>query len=316
LQIVAPLRARSHILRTRSEKPPLRRGAPNSRVTADIEWVSLRWFVGALLGGLLAACGATSVPVGSSDGRLPSLSAGSPARLLFDDEFNAASLDTRAWYTCYPWAKAGRGCSNNPSLELEWYRAANVSVSGGFLQLVAKKRQVVKGYPYTSGMVSTGGRLSTKATFAFLYGYAEARIRFPRGAGMWPAFWLVPANRTWPPEIDIMEWQGVHPRQDIVTIHWGSAKHQQQNGSAVDTGTDLYAGYHTYAVDWQPTAVVWYFDGKPIKRYTGPGIAHLPMYAILNLAIGGWEPGQLNPSPSSFPATMSVDYVRIWNRKP
>lgn len=221
------------------------------------------------------------------------------------------------WSTCYPWASQKTGCTNGGNLELEWYLPGNVSLGDGHLNLTAKPQTAYAGHPYTSGMIATGGKPNTKATFSYLYGYAEARIKLPRGAGMWPAFWLVPANRTWPPEIDIMEWQGVTPKNDIVTIHWGSAKHPQQNGSTVDTGTDLWRGYHTYGLDWEPSRVVWYFDGKPVKTYTDSAhIPHQPMYVILNLAIGGWLPHQLDPKPKSFPATMSVDYVRIWNAKP
>jgi beta-glucanase (GH16 family) len=164
-------------------------------------------------------------------------------------------------------------------------------------------------------MISTGG--IDKPAFSFLYGYAEARIKLPRGAGMWPAFWLIPSNFTWPPEIDIMEWQGVVPQQDLVTIHWGASSSPQQYGTAVNTGTKLYAGYHVYGVDWEPSYVTWYFDGKPVMTFTNRSeIPHQPMFVILNLAIGGWYPGQLKPSPRSFPATMSVDYVRIWNKRP
>jgi beta-glucanase (GH16 family) len=237
-------------------------------------------------------------------------------RLLLDQEFGGKSLDTAIWYTCYPWAKPGAGCSNNPGMELEWYLATNVSVSGGNANLVELRQSAHEGYPYTSGMISTGGTPHAKATFSYLYGYAEARIKLPPGRGMWPAFWLVPADRSWPPEIDIMEWQGVTPKDDIVTIHWGTAKHPRSDGTTVRTGVDLSGGFHTYALDWQPDAVTWYFDGKPIKTYDDPAhIPRKPMYVIVNLAIGGWLPGQLHPHPKDFPATMLVDYVKVWSRR-
>jgi len=166
-------------------------------------------------------------------------------------------------------------------------------------------------------MVSTGGTSQTAPTFSYLYGYAEARMKLPRGAGMWPAFWIVPANGSWPPEIDFLEWQGVAPRDDIVTVHWGKAANPQQSQRVYDTGVDLWKDYHVYACDWEPNYVRWYFDGRPIATYAGAaGIPRLPMYVILNLAVGGWFKGQLDPAPSSFPATMSVDYVRIWNKNP
>lgn len=264
---------------------------------------------------LLAACngGAPNPPVTQS--RQAAAVRSAKARLLLDEEFNEPSLDKTLWYTCYPYTYPPHGCSNNPGLELEWYEPQNVSVRGGSLQLTARHQTRHRGYPYTSGMISTGG--INKPAFSFLYGYAEARIKLPRGAGMWPAFWLIPSNFTWPPEIDVMEWQGVVPKLDLVTIHWGASSSPQQYGTAVNTGKNLYADYHVYAVDWEPSYVRWYFDGKPVMTFTDRNeIPHQPMFVILNLAIGGWYPGQLDPAPRSFPATMSVDYVRVWNRRP
>jgi beta-glucanase (GH16 family) len=265
---------------------------------------------------LTSACAGASLPANVGQ-PLATGAARAPDAPIFDDEFGGTSLDTRAWYACYPSAKPGAGCSNNPGLELEWYESQNVTVGGGYARLIARPTKAVPHYAYTSGMISTGGRPHSKATFSYLYGYAEARIQLPAGRGMWPAFWLIPANRTWPPEIDIMEWQGVTPKDDRCTIHWGTWRHPQQDGSAVRTGANLSAGFHTYAVDWQPGAVTWYFDGRAVKRYADRAhVPHVPMYVILNLAIGGWLRGQLHPLRSSFPATMKIDYVRIWKHKP
>ena len=59
------------------------------------------------------------------------------------------------------------------------------------------------------------------------------------------------------------------------------------------------------------------FSNQAIKTYADPShIPNQPMYVILNLAIGGWERGQLHPRAKDFPATMLVDYVRVWSHKP
>lgn len=271
------------------------------------------------LAAALAGCAgiAPGAPPSSTAVRMASEPATVASRVLLDEEFAGSSLDTKRWYTCYPYARRGQGCTNNPGLELESYRARNVSVGNGRAELVARTARAHAYLPYTSGMISTGGTPHEPATFSYRYGYAEARIKLPHGRGMWPAFWLIPADRTWPPEIDIMEWQGVTPQDDIVTIHWGTAKHPRSDGTTVHTGVNLAGGFHTYGLDWRPDRVVWYFDGRPVKTYTDRAhVPHVPMYVIVNLAIGGWLPGQLQPSPKSFPATMSVDYVRVWSKKP
>jgi beta-glucanase (GH16 family) len=159
--------------------------------------------------------------------------AGSGAALLFNDEFNGSSLNPRRWYRCYPYADENGGCSTGPPLEKQWYRSANVRVGGGLLESTARRQSVVKGYPFTSGMVQSGGANCQPPEcdpskliapgFSFQFGYMEMRAKFPRGAGMWPAFWLLPSDGSWPPEIDAMEWQGGTPTIDYATIHWVEA---------------------------------------------------------------------------------------------
>jgi beta-glucanase (GH16 family) len=266
----------------------------------------------------LAACGAASTPAGVVAGAPVAAAQPSSAKMLLDEEFAAPKLDTNLWFTCYTWVNPGQRCTNGGNLELEWYEARNVTIASGIANLTAALHPQTKSHPYTSGMIQTGGSASTKSTFAFKYGYAEIRAKLPKGAGMWPAFWLVQANRQWPPELDIMEWQGVDPATDVVTAHWkDTAGNNQQSSTGVNTGVDLSQAYHIYAADWEPNAITWYFDGKPIKRFTQKRwIPDKPMIVIANLAIGGWEKGQLNPHPSDFPATFAIDYIRIWNKKP
>lgn len=240
------------------------------------------------------------------------------ATLLLDDEFDGSALNRKLWFTCYTWVNPGQRCTNGGNLELEWYEPRNVTIAGGYLRLTATAHPSTRTHPYASGMIQSGGTLSTPATFAYRYGYAEIRAKLPRGPGMWPAFWLVQANRQWPPEIDMMEWQGVDPVTDVVTVHWKDARGKhRQSSTGVNTGVKLWQGFHTYGADWEPDAITWYFDGKPIKRFAEKQwIPDKPMVAILNLAIGGWEPGQHAPHAADFPATFAIDYVRIWNRKP
>jgi beta-glucanase (GH16 family) len=289
-----------------------------SRGRADTKYMSHRLTTAiALLA--LAACSSAAHPSlgGLNPNAIRAPQAGT-ATMLLDEEFTTPKLNTNVWFTCYTWVNPGQRCTNGGNLELEWYEARNVTIANGIANLTADLHPQTKSHPYTSGMIQTGGTASSKSTFAFRYGYAEIRARLPKGAGMWPAFWLVQANRRWPPEIDIMEWQGVDPTTDVVTTHWkDAAGNHQQSSTGVNTGINLWQAYHTYAADWEPNAITWYFDGKPIKRFTEKRwIPDKPMVVIANLAIGGWEKGQLNPHASDFPATFAIDYIRIWNKKP
>jgi beta-glucanase (GH16 family) len=128
-------------------------------------------------------------------------------QLIFDDEFDGTTLDLAKWHRCYPYADDKVGCTNGPPLELEWYWKDNDPVSKGMLRITARK-QHLHGYNYTSGMIVTGGSPTQPPGFSFLYGYMEMSAKFPPGEGLWPAFWLLPIDGSWPPEIDAMEWQG------------------------------------------------------------------------------------------------------------
>ncbi len=223
--------------------------------------------------------------------------------MVFNDEFDGTTLDASKWSTCYQWAlDYGFTYCRAGNDELQWYQPDDVSIQNGQLHLKAEKR-VVQGANYTSGMVDSHGK------FNFLYGYAEARFRVPKGKGLWPAFWMLPQDKSWPPEIDIMEILGDKPNLAYTTLHWG-----QENNSTgkVFNGPDFSADFHTFAINWQPGLIIWTIDGVEVFRTT----ANTPdkaMYVILNLAVGGAWPGSPDAS-TVFPSNFDVDYVRVWQQ--
>jgi beta-glucanase (GH16 family) len=125
--------------------------------------------------------------------------------LIWADEFNGTSLSAGNWEPMI-----GNGCSygicgwgNN---EQQYYtgRPDNVFVAGGYLHIVAREENY-QGHDYTSARIRSLNR------WDFQYGIIEARIRLPQGgAGIWPAFWMLPTNSPyggWAAggEIDILE---------------------------------------------------------------------------------------------------------------
>jgi beta-glucanase (GH16 family) len=169
--------------------------------------------------------------------------------------------------------------------------------------------------PYTSG------RLNTSRLFETTYGRFEARIRLPRGTGLWPAFWLLGANFGtvgWPAcgEIDVMEEAGSHP-----TIAHGTAI-----GSNAMYATSTYAvprgnlvdEYHLFALEWGSDTLKWFVDDVMYESHTRDDLAKAgvpwtfdhPFYMILNLAVGGTYDGA--PTAGTvFPAQMFVDRVVV-----
>lgn len=242
---------------------------------------------------------------------------------VFSDDFNGNKLDAHKWVTCYDWRQPSEsGCTNSGNFEQEWYTPQQVTVQNGSAVLTAINDPITvttnsgpKTYLYRSGMISTGrpnaqGQVKWSAT----YGYYEARLKFDGGQGVWPAFWLLPIDRSWPPEIDVMEFLGNDPTHILLTSHWKDASGQPQKDSSIIQGPDFTTGWHTYAVNWQPNSITWYVDGMLQKTVTGIEVPHQPMEIILNLAIGGTLPGNANAT-TLFPRTLQIDYVRVYERK-
>jgi beta-glucanase (GH16 family) len=146
----------------------------------------------------------------------------------------------------------------------------------------------------------------------------------PKGRGLWPAFWLAPADQTWPPEIDVFEvhgdrlegyWATVHQQPDPnrFTLRWQD-HFSQSNQFRIPT-PDLSLDFHDYGVEWGPYDIIWTFDGQQVAKARTPPDAHKPMMLILNLAVGGRWPGAPDSS-THFPATLQVQHIRVYHLNP
>lgn len=186
--------------------------------------------------------------------------------------------------------------------ELQWYLPDEVSTEDGNLVLTAHKRDY-RGKSITSGAVNSA------EGFAQRYGRFEARIRLPEGAGTWPAFWLLPIDNSWPPEIDIMEQLGRSPRSYFASNHnLVSGKKVGETREAPLPASD--DGFHLFALDWRPDGMVFSVDGKEAATIT-ENIPDKPMFMLLNLAFGGSWAGPVSWW-TRFPSAMAVDYVKVY----
>ncbi len=257
----------------------------------------------------------------ANDGTLPSL--------VWADEFDgppSAPPDGAKW--TYDTGPTGWWIDVNQELECYTDRTENVRLNGtGQLEIVALEESY-DGMDYTSGRILTQGRFSCK------YGRIEARIQIPSGEGLWPAFWMLPTNYVpgdhWymNGEIDVMESFGRDPDQTTIagSIHgpectpdcvdsWASTNY------ALPGGASFADDYHLYAVDWSPGKVDYYVDNALYATYTPSSLPsgawvvdhNQPFFLLLNLAVGGR--GSVSPplGSSAFPATLLVDYVRVYS---
>jgi beta-glucanase (GH16 family) len=191
----------------------------------------------------------------------------------------------------------------------------NAALDGEGHLVITARAEPSNGSDYTSA------RLTTKGLFERTYGRFEARMRLPRGRGMWPAFWILGNDIDqvgWPKcgEMDIMEENGSLPTAVSSSLH-GSV--QTDNVDFADTQWQEVPGgadvdFHVYAVEWDPANIVFLVDDhayfqlnharRPIWDYDHP------FFILVNLAVGGLFPGPPDAT-TVFPQTLAVDYVRV-----
>ncbi len=169
--------------------------------------------------------------------------------LIWSDEFNGDSLNTNDWDYALGYLKY-----NN---ELQSYTNRNSYVKNGNLNIVAKKED-------DSGARYTSTRIRLKR--GFKYGRFEARVKAPKGNGLWPAVWLLPTNSEygdWPTsgEMDIMEMRDDTDFNDA-TMHYGNAQKHDMGNCRTQMYNDFSTDFHTYAIEWEPSEIRWYIDNQ------------------------------------------------------
>ena len=272
------------------------------------------------LAGSTAGCGGAAKP--SSGTPAPSgVAVGTPWHLIWQDEFDGkagAPPDPSHWG--YDLGSQS-GWGNN---EWEYYTKdpANAATDGsGHLAITARKSDGSIDC-YYGPCQYTSARLLTKNLFQFKYGLVQARIKVPSGVGLWPAFWMLGSNidtEGWAGcgEVDVMENVGRTPNTLYGTLHGPGYSGGSGIGGTVNTTAPLSADYHVYAVEWSPEAVKWTLDGKqffevkPSDAAPNDWVFDHDFFILLNLAVGGLFAGLISPD-TAFPATMSVDYVRVY----
>jgi beta-glucanase (GH16 family) len=235
--------------------------------------------------------------------------------LVWADEFDQADgsvPDSTKW--AYDIGASGWG--NN---ERQHYtaRTNNVRIEDGHL-IIEARAESFAGANYTSA------RLSTQDKAAWMFGRIEARIKIPRGQGIWPAFWMLGTNITsagWPKcgEIDILENIGREPELVHGTVHGPGYSGSGGIGAGYSLpGNPVFADdFHVYAIEWTANQIKWFVDGQEYFAVTPASLPsgatwvfNAPQFIILNVAVGGRWPGYPDDS-TVFPQRMTVDYVRV-----
>lgn len=236
--------------------------------------------------------------------------------LIFSDEFNGDSLDSSKWVTAQQWG---------PDLvindELQYYVDTQSDANFGYnpfsfdgesliisaIETPANLQAVANNQPYLSGVLTSAGK------FEITHGYIEARIDFPAGTGLWPAFWMLSSDFTdLKPQLFIAESKGDEANSVFHNYNYHDANGNLRSPGQWQVTQDGFdEGFHTYGVSWKSDELLFYIDGTPTYRIIGENVSKQAMYLILNLAVGGVWAGSPD-SETQFPGEMKIDYVRAY----
>jgi len=246
--------------------------------------------------------------------------------LTWSDEFNGTSLNANNWLA------VDNGDVANGELQFYTPRTNNVAVADGLLKLTAQRETYTGQGPWMSAPKTTqytSGLVESLNKFEPQYGRIEARMKIPRGAGLWPAFWMLgvdyfEAGVGWPlcGEIDIMEYSGASGGF-TAAFHTGAYNYMNSGGGVQNVQgfsvPDHDTEFHVYGIEWTPNRVAFYVDGGVVltadKSVLGSSAAQWPFdqpfWLKLNVAVGGPYGGDPT-SGTFFPKTMEVDWVRVY----
>ncbi len=236
-------------------------------------------------------------------------------QLKWADEFDDAGLpQSKNW----SYDVGGNGWGND---ELQYYTdadSANANIKKGNLNITVVKVD-------KENNKFTSARLVSKNKFDFKYGRVEVRAMLPKGRGLWPAIWALPTVSKyggWPKsgEIDIMEHVGYEPDSVYGTVHTEKFNHIIHTQVGKGVKINPYTTYHIYAIEWYQDRMDFFVDNQKYLSFknTGKGAPEWPFdqnfHLILNVAVGGGWGGKMGVDESVFPATMKIDYVRVYQK--
>ncbi|MYR46420.1 family 16 glycosylhydrolase [Streptomyces sp. SID5910] len=273
-----------------------------------------------LLAAALSAGLAASLVTGTAGAQpeAAGAAADAAAAVTFSDTFDGpagAAVDASKWQI-----ETGDNVNNH---ERQYYTSGNKNAAldgQGHLVITARKENPANYQCWYGTCQYTSARLNTSGKFTAQYGHVEARMKIPRGQGMWPAFWMLGTPVNWPDsgEIDIMENVGFEPSTVHGTIHGPgySGSGGIGAGYTLPGGQAFADAFHTFAVDWAPDSITWSVDGNVYQTRTPADLGgrqwvfNKPFFLILNLAVGGYWPGDPDGS-TAFPQTLVVDHVSV-----
>lgn len=223
--------------------------------------------------------------------------------LEFEDNFDAKELKSKEWILPYQGVLAGFNFEHDGSKT--WYAntgstpalpiSRNITTENGILKMTARKEStpIVGKYVVnwstnppkqdSSSFLYSSAWIESQRMFG--YGKYEARIKIPKGKGLWPAFWLFNGeNGKHNYEIDIFEFWNEYncvgrykknrlSKNPHFTIHGDSINRTSSQcaddrypcyGNWGNSKTDFSDDFHIYTLEWDYYKIIWTIDGEVV----------------------------------------------------
>ncbi|MCL2105833.1 MAG: glycoside hydrolase family 16 protein [Oscillospiraceae bacterium] len=244
------------------------------------------------------------------------LAAGGGWFVTMDEDFDGTEIPA-------PWSPSPHGKRNT---EYWCSNMIDASAPGIVRVLAAELHDNVCDICPAEGDFTSG--IETRGTFEQAFGYYEARVKYPEGPGLWSAFWLQAGTMAQlgsrgkdGSEIDIYESAFYYePTKLGNCIHWDSynAPFYKNHGTVVDTGINLYDGWHTHGLLWTPDSYTFFVDGRAVWKTNAGDVSRVPEFLRLTVEIRRQEYGPYGAKLGEFantkenPSVFEIDYVRVY----
>ncbi len=225
--------------------------------------------------------------------------------LIFQDDFDADSLNTQKW----------NPQEGTHGTELQYYRnrKENIFFKDGYLHFRAIQDSF-KSMPYTSGMIFSAINFDKESL-------VEIRCKIPKGKGLWPAFWFW--RGAWDStyqELDAFEFWGDNTERFCISNHYWDEKKKTvsthfkwvQPKTARGQKIDMSQQFFTYTAYWDSKNIKVLLNNRLVAVLKEDIPIH-PFPLILNLAVDGGN-GKKPDNKTVFPADFILDYVRVYKR--
>ena len=148
-----------------------------------------------------------------------------------------------------------------------------------------------------------------ESEIAFRYGTFSFRVNKIDQYGLFPAIWLLPLNENDGIEIDIFESIGREANRFYGVYHWleNDVKLRDYFKFWYPNENETTSDLITFV--WTKDKLEWFYGGKSIYKID-QNVPQIPMYMIMNLAVGGTWPHNPNDT-TKFPTDLNIEVVEF-----